>query len=398
VNGEARKPDPLARALSLKAVRWFELDWHVALLAIVLAIVGLVHVHAIAEADELHQRAGVDWGGHVQKLCVALPFFVLALAARARWLARHAGWLWLASIVLLLLVFVVGDVRNGARRWIQLPLGFDLQPSELAKPALVLCLAAALASTKLRSGRDWLRVAPIMLVPIALTALQPDLGTALTMLPISLGMLWAAGASWRLYAALFVGGPLLALLAAGTGFLLHDYQLQRVRTWLESWDAHDLVAAKNGAAFHAYHARVAIGNGGWTGTGLGEGVANGTAYLPERDCDSIFAVVAEEGGFLGAALVLLVYAMFVVSLFGSAGALRDRFSRLAVTGIAIYFGAHLVVNTGVNLGLVPLTGLTLPFFSTGGSSMLASWAMLGLALGLSASRVPTLDGDSFHRA
>ncbi|MEY2808326.1 MAG: FtsW/RodA/SpoVE family cell cycle protein [Planctomycetia bacterium] len=398
MSGEAKRQDPLARVLSLKSVRWFELDWHVALLALALAAIGMVHVHSIAEADELHQRAGVDWGGHVQKLCVALPFFVLALAARARWLARNAGRIWLAAMVLMVLVFVVGDVRNGARRWIQLPLGFDLQPSELAKPALVLALAAALASTKLKSGRDWMRVAPIMLVPIALTALQPDLGTAMTMVPVSLGMLWAAGASWRLYAALFVGGPLLALLAAGTGFLLHDYQLQRVRTWLESWNAQDLLEAKNGAAFHAYHARVAIGNGGWTGTGLGEGVANRTAYLPERDCDSIFAVVAEEGGFVGALLVLLVYALFVVSLFGSASALRDRFSRLAVTGIAIYFGAHLVVNTGVNLGLVPLTGLTLPFFSTGGSSMLASWAMLGLALGLCASRVPTLDGDSFHRA
>jgi rod shape determining protein RodA len=122
------------------------------------------------------------------------------------------------------------------------------------------------------------------------------------------------------------------------------------------------------------------------------------AYLPERDCDSIFAVVAEEWGFVGALLVLAIYALFVLSLLKSASGLRDRFSKLAVTGVAVYFAAHLVVNVGVNLGLVPLTGLTLPFFSTGGSSQLATFAMLGLALGLTAHKEPVLDGDSFSRA
>jgi rod shape determining protein RodA len=195
-----------------------------------------------------------------------------------------------------------------------------------------------------------------------------------------LALLWVAGASWKVYAVGVLGVPLLSLAAYHTGFLLHDYQLQRVRTWTDSWGTQELLAAKNGAAFHVYHARVAIGNGGWTGTGSGEGVANQMAYLPERDCDSIFAVVAEEW------------------VLKSASGLRDRFSKLAVTGVAVYFAAHLVVNVGVNLGLVPLTGLTLPFFSTGGSSQLATFAMLGLALGLTAHKEPVLDGDSFSRA
>lgn len=390
-----RGGDALKRALSLKEVRWFELDWHVLLLALALLLLGHLSVHAIADADEYYQRSGTVYASHLQKTLVALPFLLLAMAMRPRWLRRNAVWIWLLSVSLLVAVFVVGDVRNGARRWIQLPLGWDLQPSELAKFALIVSLAAALASNKLRTARDWLRVAPVALVPIVLVARQPDLGTALTMVPVTLALLWVAGASWKLYAAGFIGVPLLAFAAYESGFVLHDYQLQRVRTWTESWNAQDLLAAKNGAAFHVYHARVAIGNGGWTGTGVGEGVANQTAYLPERDCDSIFAVVAEEWGFLGTLLVLAVYALFVVSLLSSASGLRDRFSRLAVTGVAVYFASHLVVNTAVNLGLVPLTGLTLPFFSTGGSSQLTTFAMLGLALGLSAVREPTFDRDGF---
>jgi len=394
----AKARDVLQRAVSLKEVRWFELDWHVAFLALLLALLGHLTVHSIADADELHQRVGVSWASHSQKTLVALPFLLLAMAVRPRWLRRHALWVWGLAVALLLAVFVVGEERNGAQRWIQLPLGWDLQPSELAKVALVIALAAALAANKLRTLRDWLRALPVALVPILLVARQPDLGTAMTMVPVTLALLWVAGASWKVYAVGFLGVPLLSLAAYHTGFLLHDYQLQRVRTWTDSWGTQELLAAKNGAAFHVYHARVAIGNGGWTGTGSGEGVANQMAYLPERDCDSIFAVVAEEWGFVGALLVLAIYALFVLSLLKSASGLRDRFSKLAVTGVAVYFAAHLVVNVGVNLGLVPLTGLTLPFFSTGGSSQLATFAMLGLALGLTAHKEPVLDGDSFSRA
>jgi rod shape determining protein RodA len=177
---------------------------------------------------------------------------------------------------------------------------------------------------------------------------------------------------------------------------VHDYQLQRIHTWMQSYSAADVIAAKSGPAFHSYHARVAIGNGGWMGQGLGEGVANTAAHLPERDCDSIFAVVAEESGFIGLLLILSLYALMIVSVLGSASGLRDRFSRLFVAGVGLYFGAHLLIHACVNLGLVPLTGIPLPLFSTGGSSMMATMLALGLALGLAANREPSLDQDSFR--
>ena len=179
--------------------------------------------------------------------------------------------------------------------------------------------------------------------------------------------------------------------------ILHDYQLLRIDTWLESWGANSLIAGRNGPAFHTYHARVAIGNGEWLGTGLGQGVANEAAHLPERDCDSIFAVAAEETGFLGGLGLILLYALLIVLIFNSASQVRERFSRLVVGGIGIYFASHLFVNVGVNLGLVPMTGLTLPLLSTGGSSLTTSLLALGLALGLSSHHEPSLDKDDFTR-
>jgi rod shape determining protein RodA len=132
------------------------------------------------------------------------------------------------------------------------------------------------------------------------------------------------------------------------------------------------------------------------GRGLGRGVANEAAILPERDCDSIFAVIAEEAGFVGTVGLTALYAVMIVLLLKSASGVRERFSRLVVTGLALYFAAHFFVNIGVNLGLIPMTGLTLPLFSTGGSSMFTSFVALGLALGLAAQREAALDGDAFR--
>jgi len=170
--------------------------------------------------------------------------------------------------------------------------------------------------------------------------------------------------------------------------------MERVDTWLDSFTPEERIAARNGAGFHTYHARVAIGNGGLDGRG--EGVANETGLLPERDCDSIFAVIAEELGFVGASVVLGLYALLVLAMMSSASAMRDRFGRLVVAGVAIYFGAHLLINVSVNLGLMPMTGLTLPLLSTGGSSLLATFLALGLALGLASHHEAALDRDAFR--
>jgi rod shape determining protein RodA len=286
-------------------------------------------------------------------------------------------------------------MRNGARRWIELPLGFDLQPSELAKIALVLALARVFYRNRLARPGDWIVPGLIALVPMALVVKQPDLGTALSIAPITLGMAYLAGARGRTIAGLVLAGALVLGLAWRLDWI-QSYQKERVDTWIQAFDTDALIADKKGASFHTYLAHVSIGNGELLGKGLGRGIANQTGYLPERESDSIFAVIAEEKGFLGATGLLFVYLLLIGLILKRAGNIRERFSRLVVGGVSLVFASHVFLHCGVMTGLLPLTGLTLPLISTGGSALLASFAALGLALGFGTHHEAALDSDSFR--
>jgi len=385
----------LERAVDPSRLPWMRVDWHVLLIALVLLSIGMLFVKGMADADLRYDRGEIVFESHLKKVAVALPALLLGLSVRARWLRRNAWLVFAACVILLLLVPLLGEERNNARRWIPLPGGFDLQPSELAKLGFVIAMARLLYTRRMQRTGDWLRAGALALLPMGLVMAQPDLGTALTLAPVAAGMVYLAGASGRTIVKLAAAGLVAGWLAVQLE-LVRPYQLQRVETWTESWAAEDLILARNGPAFHVYHARVAIGNGGLLGRGLGGGVANQAAHLPERESDSIFAVVAEESGFVGTGGILVLYALMIVLLLQSASAVRERFSRLVVGGLALVFAAHFTVNVGVNLGLLPLTGLPLPLFSTGGSSLLASFLALGLALGLAAQSEPTLDQDAFR--
>jgi rod shape determining protein RodA len=385
----------LERALDPARLPWLRVDWHILLIALSLLAIGLMFVKGMADADERFDRSDIVFQSHLTKVLIALPALFAALCVRARWLRNNAWLAFGVCIVLLLLVPVLGQERNNARRWIPLPGGFDLQPSELAKLGFAIAMARLLYTRRMKDAQDWLRAGALLAVPMGLVMVQPDLGTALTLVPVAAGMIYLAGASGRSIVKLALAAAAVSWLAVQLD-LVRPYQLQRIQTWRESWAATDLILARNGPAFHAYHNRVSIGNGGLLGQGLGQGVANQAAHLPERDCDSIFSVVAEEAGFLGASGILALYTLLIVLLLHSASGVRERFSRLVVGGIALIFASHLVVNVGVNLGLMPLTGLPLPLFSTGGSSLLASFAALGLALGLAAQSEPTFDEDAFR--
>jgi len=386
----------LGRAVAPRSLPWLRVDWHILALALSLLGLGILFVSGMADADELNQRNDISLSSHLRKVAVALPALLIGMSVRARWLRRNAGLVFGVCVVLLLLVPLIGEERNNARRWIPLPGGvFDLQPSELAKYGYVLAMAGLLYARRMQRLDDWVRAGLLTALPMALVMAQPDLGTALTLVPVSVGMVWLAGGRAGDIARIALAGGLLAVLAWQMEWI-KPYQMQRIETWMESWAPEDLIEGRNGPAFHAYHARTPIGNGYWWGKGLGHGVANEAAHLPERESDSIFAVVAEEAGFVGTSGILLLYALMIVLLLQSASEVRERFSRLAVGGIALVFASHFVVHVGVNLGLVPLTGLPLPFFSTGGSSLLASFLGLGLALGLAAQSEPTLDGDAFR--
>lgn len=383
-----------SRVFAFRAVRWVEVDWHVLVIAMALLGVGLLFLQGIAGSTANELSREISFEGHRQKVILTLPLLVAGLLVRPSWLRRNTWWIYLASLALLVAVYFIGEERNNAQRWIQLP-RFDLQPSELAKVAVILMLARALAENRLESLLDWLKPLVVVLVPMVLVAGQPDLGTAMTMVPVSLGLLYLAGARTSTLIGFVAAGIGLGWLAADAE-LVREYQLERVETWVGSYEAEGLIERKTGAAFHVYHSRVAAGNGGLLGQGVGDGVANETGLLPERESDSIFMVVAEEAGFLGAVGVLLLYGLLVVLLMLSASGIRDRFARLVVGGVALYFAAHLVINVSVNIGLLPMTGLTLPLFSTGGSSLLATFLAIGLALGIGANHETGLDKDAFR--
>jgi len=391
----ARRSDPFStsRPFSLGGVRWGEVDWHILATALALLGVGLIFLSAMGGGGAALSPKDIDFGGHLKKLAVSLPAIAFGFLLRPRWLRSQAWLIYSACIGLLLLVPIIGLERNNARRWIETP-AFDLQPSELAKVAVIVMLGRVLHRNRLARGRDWIAPLVVALLPMGLVALQPDLGTALTMVPVTLGMLYLAGARASIIGRFVLGVGLLGFLSFQLGWV-HGYQAERIDTWLESYEADNLIEARRGGAFHLYQARVAMGNGGVLGTGLGRGIANETGYLPERESDSIFAVMAEESGFLGAIALLSVYTLLVLLMMGRASTMRDRFSRLVVGGISIYFASHMFINVSVNLGILPMTGLTLPLFSTGGSSLLASFTALGLALGLASHQEPLLDGDSF---
>ena len=389
-----KRRSPLRRIFALQfSLR--RVEWSVVLVAALLFITGCVFVREMAEADLRFDRHGISFQSHVKKALVALPALVLGFLIRPRWLRRNAMGIYVLALALLALVFLIGEERNHAQRWIQLPLGFDLQPSELAKLAIVIVLAHALYRRRLERAQEWLRPLFLAVIPMGLCIFQPDLGTALSVVPLTLGMFHLAGASGRALVGLCLGTALL-LFGAWQAGLVQEYQARRIETWIEGFDDEALIAGKNGAAFHTYHARVAIGNGGFRGTGLGEGIANRAGHLPERESDSILAVIAEEGGFVGGGALIALYSLLVALLLSAAGSIRERYARLVVGGVALYFGSHFLIHVGVNLGLLPMTGLTLPLLSTGGSSMLTAFLALGLALGMRARWEPSLDQDAFR--
>ena len=383
----------------LPEISWARFDWLIFGLAAVLLGTGILFVRAAFDANLDFGRADVSAGNpfikHLRLIVIAIPAFLAGLYLRPMWLRRNAFLLYCMGLGLLALVPFIGIDLNNARRWIATPVGFNLQPSEPMKILLILALAQVLYRNRLRSLGDWTRPALIALVPMLMVAAQPDLGTSLTIPPVTLGMLYLAGARGRTILGL-IAALVLAGFLAWSGGLIKDYQLRRIDTWVSTIAPDALIENRNGAAFHAYNARVPIGNGGLRGEGLGQGIANRAGHLPEKESDSIWAVIAEELGLIGSGAVLFAYSLFAMLILRAAGELRDRFSRLVVGGVGLYFAAHCFIHVGVNIGFLPMTGLTLPFVSTGGSSILASFGALGLALGLTARRAIALDADAFR--
>ncbi len=310
----------------------------------------------------------------VRQILFASIGVALALAlARMdyRLLGTFAFGLYIATIALLLFVDMAGQEVYGSRRWISIG-GVQVQPSEIAKLMVVIMLAKYLSDRQesIRTLRVFLGSIAIVALPGAMVFAQPDLGSSLVFAAIWLGMLTVAGANWKHILGLICAG----LIAIPFAFLsiVSDYQRERIHLWL------DPASDPLGAGFQALQARIGIGSGGLFGKGLTEGTQTQLEYLRAQTTDYIFSILGEELGFVGALVLIALFALLLWRGIRAAELSRDMFGRLLAVGIVTSILLQAFINIGVNVGLLPVTGIPLPFVSQGGSSLITLFIALGI--------------------
>ncbi len=311
---------------------------------------------------------------HAIFVLLGLIAFVAASLVDGRTIRLLTPGAYLASLTALILVLTpLGDFRKGANRWIALG-PFQLQPSEFAKVAVILALAALLA-TAVDSSLRWYHIARagiLVGIPAFLIFNQPDLGTMLVLAFIAAIMLFVAGTTWRQLTFLVLG-TVVGSVALFQVNALKTYQITRLVAFLDP--TADLAET---ALYNQTQSKIAIGSGGFFGKGLFEGTQTNLNFVPEQATDFIFTAVGEQLGFIGASVVIALYAIIVWRLLVAAVNGRDRFSQLVATGVAAFIVFHVFVNVGMTLQIMPVTGLPLPFLSSGGSAFIAMSIALGL--------------------
>lgn len=294
-----------------------------------------------------------------------------------RVLRAYTPILWGIGVLGLTAVLIpgLGSVVNGARSWISLPGGFQIQPAELAKLTIIVGMALILAEReageKGPSNRQVLYSLVVAAVPILLIVLQPDLGTVLIISAAVLSIIAISGARLRWVIGLLVVGISGAYIAVASGEV-SDYQLNRLRSFIDPY------ADPQASGYQLRQARITIGSGGLLGKGLFDGPQTNGRFVPEQQTDFIFTVSGEELGFLGSSFILLLYATILMRGFAIAKRTNDLFGRLVTMGVVAWFSFQIFQNIGMTMGLMPMTGVPLPFLSYGGSSMFANMIAIGL--------------------
>lgn len=342
-------------------------------------LVGLSLV-AIYGLFVLYSASGQDWGTvlrAITRLGIGTVAMVALAQVRPHQLRAAAPWLYAAGLIMLIVVDAMGVIGKGAQRWLDLGI-VRFQPSEIMKLAVPMFCAWYLRERPLPPTiPDLLVLATIILVPAGLTAVQPDLGTAVLITIGGVLLVIMAGLSiWFMLGA-------IAVTAVGGWFgwsMLHDYQRNRVLTFL------DPQSDPLGAGYHIIQSQIAIGSGGLFGKGWMNGSQSQLQYLPERHTDFIFAVIGEEFGLLGLTLLLLLYLFVVARALYLAAQTQDTFARLLATSLALTFFVYIFINAGMVSGLLPVVGVPLPLVSYGGTSMVTLLAGFGILMALYSHR------------
>jgi rod shape determining protein RodA len=352
----------------VQGLSWRKFDLWLVLLALALVVFGLV----ILRSATLLSGTAVNPQLLTQGIYAAVGVVLLLIFTFVdyRVVGAFAPVLYVGSLATLGFVLVGGSSAYGAQRWIDLgPVSF--QPSEMAKITSVICLSRFWASREGKEGslKSLLLSLAIIAPPVALVYKQPDLGTSLVLLAIWLGTAFAAGAPLK-----WLGGMLLIPLV---GFPLvwhamHDYMRRRLTTFLAP-EKDPL-----GEGYNLIQARISVGSGGWWGRGLGNGTQTQLNFLRVQHSDFIFAVLGEELGFMGAVVLLCLYGLLFWRCLRVSAFSRDAFGRLLACGVTSMLLFQAFVNMGMNIGLLPVTGIPLPFVSAGGSSLISIFVSLGI--------------------
>jgi rod shape determining protein RodA len=314
-------------------------------------------------------------------VCLGLTVMSLVVAIGYEDWSNYTRILYFINIIMLVAVIFLGRSALGAQRWIAIG-PFVLQPSEFAKVIIIVTFAHFLANKegRLNTIGDLIPAFAFVGFPLLLILMQPDLGTSLVFIAIMFGMLFMAGANPKLLGGLIGGGGLLGFAWLSAHFKypdkvwvpLHDYQIERLTIFTDPY------RDPLGDGYHIIQSQIAIGSGGLSGKGLFNGSQNQLNFLPEQHTDFIFSVVGEEAGFIGTLIVLILFFMIMYRGIKIASIAKDTFGTLLATGVTAMLTFHVLVNIGMTIGIMPVTGVPLPLFSYGGSSMLANMIAIGI--------------------
>jgi rod shape determining protein RodA len=359
----------------------FKLDWMVVASVFLLVAIGLTALYSVSTVDNSLNLG--DFKKQVVALFLGIMLAVFFAFFDYRVLSAYSTKLYFGALALLGLVFVFGLRVRGATAWINLG-AFNIEPVEIVKFIMIIFLASFLSKKKTELSIFWRIIGSIVLVsvPVFLIMKQPDFGSASVIVGIWGGMLLASGVNKKsIFVLLLVG-----IIGATSGwFLLKNYQKERIINFIEP--TNDPL----GTGYNVIQSTVAVGSGGLFGKGLGHGSQSQLNFLPEKHTDFIFAVIAEELGLFGALLVLGLYVFLLYRLRETARLARDNFGYLLSVGVVIMLFVQVLINVGMNIGVVPVAGVPLPILSYGGSSLVVVLASVGLVQSVYMRRIKTLD-------
>lgn len=370
--------------MNLRKKKLLYLNFNVPVLVILLIMIGFIIISSAVEIN--HEAGGALRFLQKQAVSVVLGLLVIFILQSFdyRLFKEYAGFIYAAMVLMLTFTLFIGKSVSGGGRWLSIG-GFNLQTSELSKIMVILVLAAVIDSHSDDMGylKGMFLPSITALIPFALVILQNDLGTALVIFFIYLVMLFAGGGNFKYMAVFFGGGFLLIVLVItahvfwGTPLpFLKEYQLNRLIVFINpNIDPH-------GSGYNIIQSIIALGSGRLSGKGLFAGTQNQLNFLPEKHTDFIFSVIGEEFGFIGTAFVIILFLLLIWQFLKIAENARDRYGYLVVIGITAMFLFHILENIGMTMGIMPITGIPLPFISYGGTFMLTSLTAVAVVINI----------------